>query len=132
MSATTSGKPTASAVVSGAVSGLVMFAVIVLIDHFFFDSSETARYGLMMTLLIAGVAGAVFGAVVGMVVASTRSMPAAIATGALLFAGLKLLAVGAAGGISAAAVVFGLIYGAVFGWAVASSAVKAMQEAGAA
>ena len=130
MATRTSTSPRASGIISGAVSGLVMFVVILLMDHFFFSSRETRQYGLVAALIGAGVAGAVFGAIVGLVVVQTRSMPAGVATGAVLFALLKLAAIGAAGAFSVGAVIFGLIYGAVFGWAVTGSVVKAMDQAG--
>jgi len=123
-------KPTLSAIASGALSGVIIFMAIILIDHFFFTSRETARYGLPTSLVSAGVLGAVFGAVVGSVLAMTRSMPAGILTGAVLFALVKVMVIGFIGAFTVAAIIFGLIYGAIFGWCVASSAAKAMEASG--
>lgn len=120
-------KPTLSAIVSGALSGAIIFMGIILIDHFFFSSRETARYGLPTSLIGAGLLGVVFGAVVGLVIAMTRSMPAGIVAGAVLFALVKVMVIGFIGAFTVAAIAFGLIYGAIFGWCVASSAVKALE-----
>lgn len=123
---TQSSKPTLSAVGSGAVSGVILFVVLILIDHFVFASRETGRYGLTASLISAAVMGIVFGAIVGLVVALTRSMPAGIVAGAILFALAKVLVLGTTGAMTAFAIVFGLIYGALFGWGVAASAMKAL------
>lgn len=127
MASRSSASPATNGIASGAVSGLLMFIVIVLIDHFIFSGRETKQYGLMPALIGAAIAGVIFGAIVGVVVVMTRSLPAGVITGAVLIAILKLVDIGGAGGgFAAMAIVFGLLYGAIFGWAVASSVVKSL------
>jgi len=119
--------PIITGLVSGAFSGLIVLAVIVLVDHFIFSGRESARYGLVPTLIGAGIIGAGVGAVVGAVVVLSGSAPAGIAAGAVIFALLRLIGMGMMGGWTVLAVFMGLIYGALFGWAVASSVTKALQ-----
>jgi len=115
--------PMVTALVSGAISGLIVLAVIVLVDHFIFSGRESARYGLVATLISAGIVGAGVGAVVVL----SGSAPAGIAAGAVIFALIRLIGMGMMGGWTVLAVFMGLIYGALFGWAVASSVTKALQ-----
>jgi hypothetical protein len=122
-----SAPPAINATLSGAASGLILFLIVALIEHFFFSGHQAPRYGLAATLIGAAVIGGVFGAVVGLIVAMTRSMPAGIGVGAVLFAAMKFTVIGVAGGFTILAVVTGLIYGAIFGWAVATSALKALE-----
>ncbi len=124
---TSSAPPAVNATVSGAASGLILFLIVALIQRFVFPGHDAPRYGLVATLVGAAVMGGVFGAVVGVVVAVTRSIPAGIGVGAVLFAAMKFAVIGVAGGFTLLAVATGLIYGAIFGWAVATSAVKALE-----
>jgi hypothetical protein len=115
-----------NAIVAAAVSGLMLLAIFVLLDHFVFSGRETAAHGLLPTLIGACVVGAVLGAIVGAIVAFTHSMPLAIGVGALVFAGLKVMAIGVPGTIGILGILFSLLYGAAFGWVAAGSAAKAI------
>lgn len=123
---TSAAPPVVNATASGAVSGLILFLFLTLIERYVFTAHDTARYGLLSMLIGGAVIGAVFGAIVGLVVALTRSLPAGVGVGAVLFAIMKFMIIGVAGGFGVLAIIIGLIYGAVLGWVVATSAVKAL------
>jgi riboflavin transporter FmnP len=127
----TAGKPTPSPVVAGAVagavSGLIVLLVFVLINHFIFSGDETRRYGLVATLVGAGALGICFGAVIGVVVGLSGSMAIGIAAGAIAMAAIRLVA---AGEFAVLNLIMGLIYGAIFGWVVASGVGKSLEQSG--
>jgi hypothetical protein len=128
MSQRASAPPAANATVSGALTGLIVFLIVAVVERFVFPGHGAPRYSLLITLVGAAGMGALFGAIVGLVVAVTQSIPAGIGTGAVLFALLKFSIIGVAGGFTVMAVGVGLIYGAILGWAVSASAAKSLES----
>ncbi len=120
-------QPILTGAVAGAVSGLVAFLVLVLVDHFIFSGNETHQYGLPATLVGAGLLGLVFGALIGAAVALTGNILICIITGAIIMAVVRLIA---AHGFDMLNLIMGLVYGAVFGWIVASGVARSLEQSG--
>ena len=114
----------------GAIFGAMAFVVFFLIDRFFFGGSESARHGLIVSLVMGAIFGAGWGAIVGIATVMARSTGAGIATGAVLFALVKVFAmraVGLGGGWSVLGFVIGLVYGGIFGAIVAQSVMRSIK-----
>jgi len=116
----------AAGLVSGAVYGLIVFIIIVLLDHFVFRTPSGTRYGLLSMLIGGAVLGVLFGAIIGLATALSGSVPAGVVIGAILLAGVKLID---AGRYQTLALVMGAVYGALLGWAVANGVAKSLTQA---
>ena len=115
------GELTLNGALAGALYGAIFGLASTLAARF---TGRGGEMGLVAALAIGVGAGAVEGAIVGIVVIFSRSVPAGIATGAVVEALVKLTAMSALGlwwGFTALGIVISLVFGAVFGWVVASS-----------
>lgn len=89
-----------------------------LIDRYVLGGSESARLGLLVSVILAWLFGAVFGAIQGVATALFRSPVAGIVVGAALFGLTKAVVIGPVGlgkGWSVVGFVVALVYGAIFG-----------------
>lgn len=116
---------------SGAIYGALTLCVLMLVDRYVFHSAARDAVGLVQLLCFSATGGVVSGALVGLAVALQGSPLAGIVVGALLLGigrGMGFSGTGFGGGFSGVSLVYGLVYGAIFGWAVAVTVITALRK----
>jgi len=115
----------------GATYGALALILIMLVDRYVFHATVQQGPSLLALLCISAPAGVVLGALVGLAVSLRRAPVAGIVVGALLLAVLRGMGLGAPGNgdVGILTWVGGLVYGGIFGAAVATVVLNVLRQA---